>query len=73
MLMPTLAEPVERNVYRVTQAIAPFRGGAAVLPQQLIGAPLERMSEATALAARRIIVRCTCPCCICIGNVCFCC
>jgi len=60
--------------YQLTCADAALRSEGAVVPQQLIStAPLQHMSESTAVALRRIIVRCTCPCCICVGNICVCC
>jgi hypothetical protein len=61
--------------YRMTQAKnAALKTEGAVVPQQLISAaPLQHMSESTAVALRRIIVRCTCPCCICVGNIRVCC
>ena len=60
--------------YQMSPVNAALKSGGAVVPQQLIStAPLQHMSESTAVALRRIIVRCTCPCCICVGNICVCC
>jgi hypothetical protein len=48
--------------YRMDQVVAASRTeGGAVVPQMLARAPGD------------IVIECRCPCCICVGNICFCC